>query len=485
MFQHRQNIRVKKQGAVYTPPVLVTQMLALLGYNTPNILRKHILENSCGEGAFLTQIVSSYCRMFLRSHTSLPELKKQLQTYIHGIEIDAQAHKRCIHNLDKTVAQFGVKEVRWDVRCADALTLDIYDGKMDFVIGNPPYVRIHNLDRAQLARFTFTRAGMTDMYLAFFELGFRQMNSCGKLCYITPSSFFSSKSGEQLRNYIRQHKHLSTVIDLGRASPFETAMTYTAITLFDKSRNFRQIRYKMYQEAEFVQLSYRDVFQPHAMVFDTPEVLNYLADINQHYMVYKTPCICVKNGFATLADSVFINPSLAKEKVVIDVLKASTGTWYPCIFPYNRRGKSFTEREIQINFPQTYTYLTQYRKNLENRAIEHSSQWFLFGRTQGIKDVYKKKIAINTLVKDVDSIKLTAVPAGKGIYGGLYIVSPFDFDTVYHAIHNENFIRYVQALKKYKSGGYFTFSSKDLEKYLTYTLMTGATTHEYQYGLFS
>ena len=262
-------------------------------------------------------------------------------------------------------------------------------------------------------------------------------------------------------------------------------MTYTAITLFDRSQHFQRVRYKMYQDTEFTQLPYQVVFQPHAMVFDTPEVLNYLADIDQYYMVHKTPHICVKNGFATLADSVFINSSLVKEKVVIEVLKASTGNWYPCVFPYNRRGQSFTEKEIRANFPQTYTYLTRHRESLEGRSIEDRSQWFLFGRTQGIKDVYKNKIAVNTLVKDLDSIKLTAVPAGKGIYSGLYILSPFDFDTVYRVVHNDNFIRYVRALKKYKSGGYFTFSSKDLEKYLTYTLMTGATTHEYQYGLFN
>lgn len=32
----------------------------------------------------------------------------------------------------------------------------------------------------------------------------------------------------------------------------------------------------------------------------------------------------------------------------------------------------------------------------------------------------------------------------------------------------EEFLNYVKALKKYKSGGYYTFSSKDLENYLNW-----------------
>lgn len=485
MLKQEKQLRIKKQGAVYTPPDLVTQMLALLEYDSPNILRKHILENSCGDGAFLVQIVDIYCRVFLKKNRNLNLLKKHLETYIHGIEIEADAYRKCLLRLDKVATTFGLQGVRWDLHNTDALTLDIYNGKMDFVVGNPPYVRIHNLEKQRLKHFEFTQSGMTDLYFAFFEIGFKQLNSTGKLCYITPSSFFSSKSGEQLRSYIQQQKHLHTVIDLGQASPFGHAMTYTAITLFDNARHFHTLRYKIYKETRFTELPYQAVFQQQTMNFDTPEMLKYLGDINQYYSMHKTPRICVKNGFATLADSVFINRSLSKEKVVIDVLKASTGGWSSCVFPYNKQGSSFSLAELRTNFPQTYAYLIQHKENLAGRSIDNNSQWFLFGRTQGIKDVYKSKIAINTLIKDVDSIKLTLVPAGKGIYSGLYILSPFDFETVRGVICCDEFVRYVRALKKYKSGGYFTFSSKDLEKYLTYTLSSRGNFYEYQYGLFN
>ena len=57
--------RIKNFGAVYTPNYIVNMMLELIGYKDNNIIGKHILENSCGEGAFLTEIVSIYCKAFI------------------------------------------------------------------------------------------------------------------------------------------------------------------------------------------------------------------------------------------------------------------------------------------------------------------------------------------------------------------------------------------------------------------------------------
>lgn len=88
-----------------------------------------------------------------------------------------------------------------------------------------------------------------------------------------------------------------------------------------------------------------------------------------------------------------------------------------------------------------------------------------------MKDVSKDKYAINNIVRDVDSIKLEFVPSGCGVYSGLYIVIDIDFETLKKFIISDDFINYVRLLKKYKSGGYYTFSSKDLEQYLKYKII--------------
>lgn len=96
--------------------------------------------------------------------------------------------------------------------------------------------------------------------------------------------------------------------------------------------------------------------------------------------------------------------------------------------------------------------------------------WYLYGRTQALRDVSSNKIAINTTIKDINSIKLIPVKAGEGIYSGLYILTSVPFEIIEKQIKCDDFINYLKTLKKYKSGGYYTFNSKELETYLNYKL---------------
>lgn len=139
---------------------------------SPRILGKHIIDNSCGEGAFLCEIVGRYCRAFRAGNDDIALLKDDLQTYIHGIEIDAGTYERCIENLNLVALKFGVTDVDWDIIEGNALKIKIYDGAMDFVVGNPPYVRVHNLetDYTDVKQFTFANGGMTDLFLVFFRI---------------------------------------------------------------------------------------------------------------------------------------------------------------------------------------------------------------------------------------------------------------------------------------------------------------------------
>ena len=111
-------------------------------------------------------------------------------------------------------------------------------------------------------------------------------------------------------------------------------------------------------------------------------------------------------------------------------------------------------------------------KLLKGRKRSETPDWFLYGRTQALKDVCILKYAVNTCIKGVESIKLTEVPPGCGLYSGLYILPDkgVTFDMLDRIIRNEEFIRYVSLLKNYKSGGYYTFNSKDLELYINYKI---------------
>ena len=95
--------------------------------------------------------------------------------------------------------------------------------------------------------------------------------------------------------------------------------------------------------------------------------------------------------------------------------------------------------------------------------------WYAFGRSQAIGDTFKDKLAINSLLRSKDDFKFTDVPAGTGVYGGLYIVSEtIPMNEIKDALKTDEFMSYIELLGKYKSGGYYTFSSKDVKAYLDY-----------------
>lgn len=469
---------IKHSGQVFTPSFLVGQMLDFSSYTEGNILRKHIIDNSCGDGAFLCAIVVRYCKEYIRLYGNTDSLVEELGTYVHGIEMDDVAYRNCLYNLNAIARRFGLGDVAWDIINADALSVCKYNHRMDFVVGNPPYVRVHNLADSydNVKSFSFAQDGMTDMYLVFYELGLRMLNSTGKLCYITPSSWLSSLAATNMRSYILQHRNLVALVDLGHYQVFDEATTYTMIALFDMSCNNNTVDYYTYSEA-LIDKVFVDSLTYEEMTIDNNFYVAKRSDLNMLRIIKKSLTrryAQVKNGFATLSDKIFIL-GVDFDSLTIPVLKASTGKWHKGFFPYDKQGKPLAKEQI-FAIPNVANYLNLHKSELlKGKTEETSPSWFLYGRTQALKDVYKNKYAINTIIRDVESIKLTEVPKGSGLYSGLYILTDTPFATIEKIIRSEDFIKYLRMLKNYKSGGYYSYSSKDLEQYLNYKISTHET----------
>lgn len=448
---------VKNSGQVFTPDFLVSNILDYVGYTDGNILQKHVIDNSFGDGAFLCCIVDRYCKDYITRNESILGLKDDLEKYIHGIEIDTIAYDKCLVNLDTIISKFGVKDVKWNILNCNALSVSVFDNMMDFVIGNPPYVRVHNLglNYEDVKSFSFGKDGMTDIYLVFYELGLRMLNKNGKLCYITPSSWLSSLAATNMRNYIIKHKNLVSLIDLGHYQPFEGAITYTMIALFDKQKTYGYIDYYVYSE-ESKSKVYVDTIPYEDMLIDGKFYTGRRKELSMLKLIKTTntnsKSVKVKNGFATLADKVFIK-NVPFEKFTIPILKASTGKWERGFFPYDTNGKPLSKEEL-FSYPEIAEYLTKHKTDLLKKQTElQNPNWYLYGRTQAIKDVYLKKYAINTIIKSVETIKLIEVPSGQGVYSGLYILTDIPFEVLESIIKSDEFIGYLKILKHYKAVG--------------------------------
>lgn len=204
-------IKIKHRGKINTPDYLVEEILDQGKYLCGNISQKHVIDNSCGDGQFMIHIVDRYCKDFLMHSTDLNQLKEELETYIHAIDIEVKEIETSKERCDKVVQLYGLNEkINWNFLNTDTLKYNKFDNKMDFVIGNPPYVRVHNLNEEldSVKEYLFGNGGMTNLYIVFYEIGLKMLNDTGILTYITPSSFFTSIAGNNMRNYIIDNKLL-------------------------------------------------------------------------------------------------------------------------------------------------------------------------------------------------------------------------------------------------------------------------------------
>jgi adenine-specific DNA-methyltransferase len=473
-FEH--NNKSKMIGQVFTPQFIVDEMLDYCHYEGDSILGKHVIDNSCGDGAFLKAVVKRYCDESTRAGRSADQLKNDLQLYIHGIDTDTDAYHNCIANLSEIAARYGVFDVRWDLYNQSSLAMHKFDGMMDFVIGNPPYVRVHNLDESydEVKQYKFANGGMTDLYLAFFELGFNMLSPSGILCYITPSSWLNSVAAENMRKYIIQKKNLVSLTDLGHFQAFENATTYTLISLFSNNRSDNHFDYYVFDgethHRKFIDnLSLDDSYiDTYFYLSDTP----HLKTLKEIKTKVSKRYVEVKNGFATLADKVFIGKDIPDSRFTIRVLKASTGKWYKCLYPYDEKGKLIPREKI-FSDPVVANHFESHKDALLKGKPEYPT-YYEFGRTQALLDVWRNKIAINTIIRTEKDLKIEAVKAGEGLYSGLYILvnkeEDIPFDEIRNILVTSDFANYIRLLKKYKSGGYYTYNTKDVQQYLNYCL---------------
>lgn len=476
---------------VFTPSWMVNLMLDKLQYSGNGILQKHIIDNSCGKGAFLVEIVDRYCKVFFETYGSKNNLKHELETYIHGIEIDEVCWGLTVVNLNRVGLKYGIENVEWDIRQEDALEVDDFNGKMDYVVGNPPYCNVHDFGEKYdtIKKFSFAQGGMSDLYLVFFEIGVNMLNKKGKLLYITPSSWTVSVAGKPFRKYLIDSNKLTDVVVLEHEKIFKNATTFTMLTQIsndinqDDEDNGLVTLYKYNPESmniDYIASRPLSLFTVGDVFYfsDDIDTIKLLKEINKHEYPDN---IKVKNGFATLNDKLFVIDEDIQEndqrfgiKDIIPVFKASTGEEKWMVFPYDKKNgnKPFKFEELS---DVTQQYILKRAKQLhmeENGKMK--GEWWLYGRSQAINDYGKgNRYAINNIIRTKEDIKFNALFHTYGVYSGFYILLDEDRYTMLDCIkclYNDEFVNYVKVLGRYKNGGYYTFTSKDLQNFLNYKM---------------
>ncbi len=469
----------KELGQVFTPSYIVEKMLDMLDYTGENILNKKILEPSFGDGAFMLAIVQRILNYATWKNFNNEEIINILDN-IYGVELDKKYYDITIDKLNSLLKKYKIHYDWKNLKNENTLTYKP-DVDFDLIVANPPYIKIKTLNE-------FTRniinknykfgEGNTDLYVIFFELCINMMKKDGKMCFITPNSYFRNTSQKEFRKYLTKHNLISTIIDYGNIPVFENFGTYTAITFFDFNKSSNLTTYtlmKSEKNPEYTTSINLSDFKNNYWNFSSPSDAAFLKKIEKRSIKLKDLCE-IQHGITTNADSTYVinkdNLSDFEEEILRPVVKGSTlKTGNKIIFPYLWNEKlnkyiPFSEEELK-KYPKTYQYLLDHKEILNSRNMEKNLQWFQYARSQGINNTNNKKIALKHILSDKEeTCDFKELDEKTLVYSGIYIiVKDGYYEKVKEVLSSKEFHQYLMLVGKNMAGGYRHVSAKLVKEF--------------------
>jgi adenine-specific DNA-methyltransferase len=232
-----------EHGAIFTRRWVVDLILDLAGYTADKDLGAlTAIEPSCGAGAFLLPMTE---RLIQSAQTHGRPLE-QLADAIAATDLLAASVAASRRAVIATLVAAGMGDAnadahaeRW-VRRGDFLLDPPAPGSVDFVIGNPPYIRLEAVSSERSAayrRACSTMGGRADVYVGFYEHGLQALRNEGTLAFICADRWMRNAYGATLRAMVGTAWSVEAVVSMTGVDAFEQEVdAYPAITVLRRRR---------------------------------------------------------------------------------------------------------------------------------------------------------------------------------------------------------------------------------------------------------
>lgn len=475
---------MKNKYQVFTPETYVNQMLDLIEYKGDQILGKYILENSCGEGNVLIEVVRRYIVAAQNSNYSTQEIKKDLERYIIGFEIDTRVSNTCIEKLNDFANCYGIKEVKWNINNMDYLKY-ITKRKFEFIVGNPPFIMYQEIsvENREFLKTTFSSCavGKFDYCYAFIEKSISELSKTGRMSYIIPNSIFKNVFGKRIRELMRSA--LVEIYDYKESSIFgNDILTSPAIICLNNNNQ------------ENSMITYYDVDNKKSLLIDKNNFGekwlftsdNYLKDysvyterfgdyfkvsnsvatlLNEAYIIYKKDIFNENETFIEVEDF-----RIEKEvlRFAASPRSCTMNREELIIFPYkyiNDKLEKFEEVEFKLLYPGAYEYLSSFAEKLGKRKSDKSAKWFEYGRSQALAYLNQEKILISSII--TNEVKTHRLDENTIPYSGFYIIPLTDksLEEAEKILKSKDFFSYLTVRGINANGKSLRFSVNDILSY--------------------
>lgn len=402
-------------GEVFTKRWVVDFILDLIGY-TPDkdLFTRTIVEPSCGTGAFLVPIVErlvASCEIHGRDITLAHSAVRAFDLLQANAALSIKSAMAYLaeNGVDHDDAERLANS--W-IHAGDFLLTEHEPGFADFVVGNPPYIRLESVppDLTEAYRTAcLTMRGRSDIYVGFFEVGLELLKPEGVLAFICADRWMHNQYGAALRDFVTAHYAVETIISMHDVAAFEDDVSaYPAITVLrnaeqrmahvvDASREFDEAQARLV--TAWVGNSPRNVLSsktfeacrldtwhkgPELWPAGSPSQLALLADLERRFapLESRETGTRVGIGVATGCDEVYITrrPDLVEPDRLLPLLRAGDlGAGEPA-WSGHYLVNPWEERELVdlAAHPLLRRHLEAHADRLRGRhtAKKHPARWY-------------------------------------------------------------------------------------------------------------
>lgn len=448
-----------KNCQVSTPHQYVEQMLDYVGYKH-NLWGRKVLENSCGEGNILVEIVKRYIADSRENQFDSKKIVRGLEKDIVAYEVDQEKIDICLMRLNDLVSSQNLPKVKWNIKRQDFLKIEEHN--IEFVIGNPPYITYHDLTQEEREflqkKFSVCQKGRFDYCYAFIEASVRALADNGKMVYLIPFSIFRNRFAAGLRAFLRNS--VTGIADYRSIEVFPGIICSASLLLCEAGSVPDKVQYE-------------DILTGNKVFVKRSE----LSKEGEKWIFHGTNAgsrrfgdyFSVHNSVATLCNKAFLFPEKeAKEQYYIaDGMPVEKEVTLPAvstkssraskkgrgdvriIFPYkltNGKIEHYSEKEFKKQYPHAWKYLHRFYDDLCKRKADEKAKWFEYGRSQALAEVFKEKLVMPMVITNSTRAYIAgedAIP-----YAGYFItVNPDCGMTLKDAedvLGSDQFYQYVQ-----------------------------------------
>lgn len=234
------------RGEVFTRKWVVELILDLCGYKPDQDLTNlTAIEPSCGSGAFLAPMavrVAESARIHGRDIAQAVEAIQARDIHKPHVLRSRAVVREALTRSGVDSNRAAILARRW-VRQGDFLLEPPAEKSADFVIGNPPYVRLEAIPSAISNAYRQAcpaMGGRADIYVGFYERGLRALRDQGVLGFICADRWMRNAYGARLRELISREWSVEAILSMTEVDAFESEVdAYPAITVLRRASQDR------------------------------------------------------------------------------------------------------------------------------------------------------------------------------------------------------------------------------------------------------